>query len=220
MGRRGQGAVPRVGGLGPSALVAARSAPQDGAMTAATEFEDALSGLRATGASVAATEVVHALDRHGREEAELLTRYERYVEQTGSPVARYLVRLIVDEERRHHRMLEELANTIAWGHFGDDDRIELPSPPVRRSGSDRALRAETRALLRHERQDRRQLRRLGRRLRTYGDVPLWNLLIELMKYDTEKHVSILRFIEKDDRGRPRNGFWTRTTARARRLWAA
>lgn len=208
----------RAEGLGPSTLFARRFALHDDCVTAATEFEDALSGLRATGASVAATEVVHALDRHGREEAELLTRYEQYVEQTGSPVARYLVRLIVDEERRHHRMLEELANTIAWGHFGDEGRVELPNQPPRWRGPDRTLRAETRALLRHERRDRRQLRSLGRRLRTYGDVPLWNLLIELMRLDTEKHVSILSFIEKNDRKQWRNGPWTRTKVRVRRLW--
>jgi hypothetical protein len=187
-------------------------------MTTATEFEDAISGLRATGASVGTTEIVYALDRHGREEAELLDRYERYVERNGSPVAKYLVRLILEEERRHHRMLEELANTIAWSHLGEEGRAELPEPPRERGVPDRRLGAETRSLLRHERKDRRQLGRLGRRLRSYGDVPLWSLLIELMRLDTEKHVSILTFIDKENRHRRVNGMWTRAKARTRRIW--
>lgn len=85
----------------------------DEAGTSTAGFEEAKLGLHATRASVSAFEVVETLDRHGREEAYLLARYEHYVERTGSPVSKYLVRMIMDEERRHHRMLEELANTIA-----------------------------------------------------------------------------------------------------------
>jgi len=79
-----------------------------------TRFEQAFQGLRTTGASVSTHEVVEALDRHGGEEAELLERYQRFVEEAESPAARYLVQLILDDEQRHHRVLEELANSIAW----------------------------------------------------------------------------------------------------------
>jgi hypothetical protein len=182
----------------------------------ATEFDEAISGLRATGASASASEIVRALDRHGREESELLDRYERFVEKSESPVAKYLVGLIADEERRHHRMLEELANTIAWGHFGDRHSGTLPTGPAG-SGPDPELQAETRALLRHERQDRRHLRRLGRRIRGYGDVPLWRILIGLMLLDTEKHISILRDIEKENR-RLAGGRGARARYRWRSLW--
>jgi hypothetical protein len=163
-----------------------------------SEFEDAIAGLRATGASVSATEVVKAIDRHGKEESELLTRYERFAEHSASPVAQYLVRLILDEERRHHRILEELANTIAWGSLGDPTLPELPIVPLR-SSYDREFCTETRALLRQELRDRKQLRQLRRRLRSYGDAPFWGLLVELMGSDTEKHISILRFLQKDNR---------------------
>ncbi len=163
------------------------------------EFQEAMSGLRATGASTSATEVVRVLDRHGREEGELLSRYEQFLERTDSPVSGYLIRLVLDEERRHHRMLGELANTIAWGHLGDHGRAELPHEGSTHGAPDRELWMETRSLLRHERRDRRQLRALKRRVRRYGDVPLWQLLIDLMRRDTEKHVTILRFIERENR---------------------
>ncbi len=189
----------------------------DGGMTT-TEFEQAKLGLRATRASGSAIEVVEALDRHGREEAELLARYEQYVARSGSPVSKYLVGLVMDEERRHHQMLEELANTIAWGHLGDQ-ALQLPLEAGGRARPDRVLRAETRSLLRHERRDRRQIRALGRRLRRYGDEALWGLLIELMRLDTEKHVSILRFIERDNRPGRLDGLW-RTSARLRRVWSS
>jgi hypothetical protein len=183
-----------------------------------TEFEDAKEGLRATGASVSAIEVVEALDRHGREERELLERYGQYVERSGSSVSTYLVGLIMEEESRHHRMLEEMANTIAWGDLDNAQHRTLPRGGIRSTTPDRGLRSETRSLIRHERRDLRQIRTLGRRLRRYGDVPLWTLLIELMRLDTEKHVSILQFIEKDNRPRRLHRLWARTSARIRRAW--
>jgi len=157
-----------------------------------TRFEQAFQGLRTSGASVFTHEIVEAVDRHGRDEAELLERYQRFVEEAESPAARYLVQLILDDEQRHHRVLEELANTIAWGWTkGVPEEVV---PVFSRDCEDAALRAETRALLGHELRDRTQLRRLRRRLRSYGDAPLWGLLVNLMRADTEKHIDILRFI--------------------------
>ena len=199
--------------LGGLTLFPSMANAHHGCMETETEFEAAMAGLRATGASAAATEVVKALDRHGREEGEILARYERFVEDADSPVAQYLVRLIVDEERRHHRMLEELANTIAWGYLGDEDQPTVPHVPLH-ADYNREFRAETRALLHHELVDRKQLRHLERKVRRFGDVPMWQLLIELLRRDTEKHISILRFIQNDNRRHGMRG----TLARARVRW--
>ena len=169
------------------------------AVLVATRFEKAFQGLRTTGASVSTHEVVEALNRHGREEAELLERYQRFVEEAESPAARYLVQLILDDEQRHHRVLEELANTIAWGWTKGVPEEVVPVFP--RDGEDGALRAETRALLGHELRDRTQLRRLRKRLRSYNDAPVWGLLVDLMRSDTEKHIDILRFILRITSGR-------------------
>lgn len=180
------------------------------------EFEGAIAGLRATGASEYTTEVVKAIDRHGQEESELLARYERFAERPESPVAQYLVRLILDEERRHHRILEELANTIAWEPVGDGAGPSLPIASTR-SGYDGEFLAETRDLLRQELRDRKELLRLQRRLRSYGDVHFWGLLIELMRLDTEKHISILRFLKNDNRTGGVSGVLRRARVRFRVL---
>ncbi len=167
-----------------------------------TKFEKALEGLRTTRASVSTREVVEALNRHGREEAELLERYQRFVDEAESPAARYLVQLILDDEKRHHRVLEELANTIAWGWTkGVPDEI-VPVFPT--DGNEGAVRAETRAFLGHELRDRIHLKRLRRRLRSYGDAPVWALLVDMMQSDTEKHIDILRFILRNTSRRRRS----------------
>jgi len=157
------------------------------------EFRDAMEGLQATAASLSVYEVVEALDRHGREEGELLERYRRFVDESESPAARYLVRLILEDEERHHRVLEDLANTIAWGFVKGTPEQVVPHFATK-SGGNETLRSETQALLGHELRDRTQLRKLRRRLRTYGDVAMWELLIDLMRLDTDKHIRILRLI--------------------------
>jgi bacterioferritin (cytochrome b1) len=158
-----------------------------------SEFLDAIEGLRATAASPSAYEVVEALDRHGREEGELLERYRRFVDQSESPAVRYLVRLILEDEERHHRLLEDLANTIAWGGVKEAPEQVVPHFPTKYR-IDAALRSETQALLGHELRDRTQLRKLRRRLRSHGDVTMWELLIDIMRLDTDKHIRILRLI--------------------------
>jgi len=158
-----------------------------------TEFQDAIRGLRATGANHSTRAVVEALDRHGREEADLLDHYQRFVDESESPGVRYLVGLIVEDEQRHHRVLEDLANTIAWESVKESPEQVVPSIPYRFRG-DAAFRSETQTLLRHELRDRTQLRKLRRRLRTHGDVGSWDLLIDLMRSDTAKHIRILRFL--------------------------
>jgi len=158
-----------------------------------TEFRDAIEGLHATRASPSEYEIVEALDRHGREEGELLERYRRFVDESESPAAQYLVKLILEDEKRHHRVLEDLANTIAWGWVKESPEQVVPHFPAK-SGGDETLRSETQALLGHELRDRTQLRRLRRRLSTYGDVAMWELLVDLMRLDTDKHIRILRLI--------------------------
>jgi hypothetical protein len=48
----------------------------------------------------------------------------------------------------------------------------------------------------NEEQDRRELKRLRRQLRDVKDTTLWDLLVELMERDTERHIAILRFVSK------------------------
>src|ERR1035441_10750529 len=134
----------------------------NGALSVETEFRDAIEGLHATAASPSAHEVVEALDRHGREEGELLERYKRFVDESASPAVRYLVRLVLEDEQRHHRVLEDLANTIAWGSVKGAPEQVVPYFPWK-NRCDEDLRSETQALLEHELRDRRsEERRVGK----------------------------------------------------------
>lgn len=158
-------------------------------------FETAMEGLEQMGASVGERELVEMLRRHGEEEGVLLQRYERYATEASSPAVRYLVGLLLEDETRHHRLLVELANAIAWGWSANSP---VPATPgiYEDSGQDDRLAAETNELLAFEEQDEKELRRLRNQLRDYRDTTMWSLVVETMLADTQKHAHILRFIAR------------------------
>jgi len=169
---------------------------QSEAATRDDPFESASRGLREAGASADERDLVEWITSHGRQEGALVERYERLAHESTSSATRYLVRLIIEDERRHHQTLAEIAEAIAWG------TLTNPGPAVPRSGpgdvdGDAEFSAQTRALLESEKRDRAELRRLRRRLRSYTGT-LWPLLVDLMLLDTEKHTRILEFVAGRD----------------------
>lgn len=156
-------------------------------------FDTARAGLRATGASVEIRDLVDLLSRHGAEEGRVLAEYERLAEEAEDRAVRYLVRLILDDERRHHALLAEMATGMAWETA---EVPGVPSTPPLPLHLDEELLDVSRRLLRIEEADRHELRALRKRLRTYADTTLWGLLVDLMLLDTEKHATVLRFLER------------------------
>lgn len=160
-------------------------------------FDNARRGLEAVGASVRDRELVELLIRHGQEEGQILDRYNRFVTEAHSAAARYLVQLIIADEERHHRVMVELANAVAWGWSELSPQPAVPDLPVStRAASD--LVAETHRLLAAEKQDRKELQKLHKEFAAYSEYTLWDLLVDVMLLDTEKHMHILSFIEKHD----------------------
>jgi len=150
-----------------------------------------------TGASVDTRNLVDLVVRHGAEEGEVLAAYEEAA-GAADPGVRYLIDLILEDERRHHALLAELANSMAWGTTPDSVERSTPGLP---GGIDGELLRLTRRLLKAERADGRSLRRIRRRLRPFADTTLWALVIDMMILDTKKHATILRFLERHSRTR-------------------
>lgn len=156
-------------------------------------FETALRGLRMTGASVDTRDLVELIVRHGVEEGELLATYERLANASDNEMVAYVIGMILEDERRHHRMLAEVANAAAWARSPDaPDTVTPPLLP----GIDGELLAQTRKLLAAEQADYRELRRIRRKLHPFADTTLWGLIIDVMLLDTKKHATMLRFLEK------------------------
>ncbi len=131
-------------------------------------------------------------EEHGRSEGALLESYREISERpTVDPAVRYLVRLILDDEERHHRVFEEMANEIR--SFVWELPVE-PRLPMMGTRSDPELLAATKRLLAFEKRDAKELRRLRKQLRDSTESSLDPLMVDLMLLDTAKHIAILEHI--------------------------
>jgi len=135
--------------------------------------------------------VLSTLRAHDERERAILASYRHLVDESTDDGIRYLGRLIMDDEERHHEVIREMANRVeSWMQ---DVRVE-PSTPSLSPQVDPDLLEETRRLIALERQDAKELRLLQKELRYAPPTSLLPLLVKLMLHDTARHIEILRFI--------------------------
>lgn len=133
------------------------------------------------------------LTEHVSSEADLLASYRELADSPDTPAAaRYLIRMVVEDEERHHRLFHEMTTALGNGFGWSHDSQAVPElvhgqPP-------RALEEVTARFLAAERADKKQLRALRKELRPFRDTSLWDLLVELMEYDTAKHIRVFTFL--------------------------
>lgn len=152
-----------------------------------------LSTTPPSGLSVIEEGLYRHLIEHVSSEAELIAAYRERAEAPDTPeAARYLIRLVIEDEERHHRVLHEIVTAIGNGIVWRNDPEAVPN--LLYGPTDRALAEVTRSFLAAERADQKQLRALRKELRPFRDTSLWALLVELMEHDTAKHIRILTFI--------------------------
>jgi rubrerythrin len=154
------------------------------------------------GASVIEERLFRYFNQHVAEEQDLIDAYSTLADQTDSKAFAYLARIIVDDEAKHHRLFGELVNAVrAEVEFRD---VGPQVPPLGGWGSEpQAVLAATENLLRRERDDARQLKRLEKEMRDLRDTTLWTLLVKVMEADTDKHIRILEFIRDRVKHLPR-----------------
>jgi len=146
------------------------------------------------GASVWEQELYDYICNHGAREGAMLAEYQQIAEdESTSPAFRYLAQMILADEHRHHALFDDLATTIRQtAEFRDED---MPIPSLAGLRRDRDRIADiTERLLKSERDDSRSLDDLRKKLKDVRDTTLWDLLVEIMQHDTDKHIKILRFV--------------------------
>ena len=136
-------------------------------------------------------ELLKTLTTHGVREGVGLDAYRRLIEESTDEGVKYLGKLILEEEDRHHHVIAEMANRISSWDQGID--IE-PNTPAITPRVDRKLLEATHELTTLERQDAKALGDLKHELRDTPPTSLLPLLVTLMLHDTAKHIEILQFI--------------------------
>ena len=157
------------------------------------------------GASAWELDLWNHLTSHVEAERGLLDEYSTVAEQSRSKAFRYLVKLLIEDEIRHHRIFTELAESLkAEAEMSGGEPIIPDMDFVQ--GDRAAVLAATKKLIESEEQDAHELQRLQRELRDVKDTTLWSLLVDLMQRDTQKHIAILHFVRKNARLRTPSQF--------------
>jgi rubrerythrin len=155
---------------------------------------------RIPNASVVEQELYDHVAAHGKNEGEVLEAYAELAEHTDSPAFAFLARLILEDERRHHQMLDALAESIRNTAELTGRPSPIPDLALFNADRDRIL-VETERFLALEKEDDKHLDRLARDLKDVRDTTLWELVVRMMQADNAKHRRILEFI----RARAREG---------------
>jgi rubrerythrin len=142
-----------------------------------------------------AQELVHFLTSHEARENETLAGYRHLAETLPTPELRYIARLILSDEERHHQIFEDLGQTVSA--FNGLKALGMPIPVV--SGiTDASLRQDTLERLERfidqEERERADLDRLDNALLPSRSQTLWSELVKIMREDTERHLHLLRFM--------------------------
>ena len=135
------------------------------------------------------------IGEHIATEAKASAAYDAFAE-VEDPQIKYLAALIAADEHRHHQMLSDIAGALQAEVGG-----RLDGPPIARTVDliperAAALLEKTRELLAIEESDVGELKKLHRDVHEAPDETIWPLLIEIMELDTEKHIRILKGIER------------------------
>ncbi len=135
------------------------------------------------------------LTTHAQIEGEMLSGYVQAAERTDSKALAYVIGLLAEDERRHHRQFADLAASLkVQAELSSDDPV-VPYLDFHHADTDVVLEL-TRRLIDNEERDAVELKRLRKELRDFEDTTLWSLLVETMQLDTAKHLTMLKFVEQ------------------------
>ncbi len=130
---------------------------------------------RLTGATRWAKKATRLVDEHLSQERAVVESYERFADKDLPDLPRYLIRLVVEDEKRHHQVMAELARSLREINGSPGPGSFLPrategAPPP-------GLLEESERFLEIERADAKELGRLLKAMRVKPDHRLLDLLL-------------------------------------------
>jgi hypothetical protein len=140
--------------------------------------------------------LLDAVERHAQAESDALEQYEYLGNASGDPVIALVMRLILEDEERHHGLLKRieasLRDALDWTHSPNALPTDERKPP---SASPTELAKLTRELINEEHTGARHIRDLANKEKGI-EGGLHSLLLEMMAMDSEKHARMLQFVQE------------------------
>jgi rubrerythrin len=147
--------------------------------------------------------LLHAVDVHAAAEAGALGQYEYLAEASGDAVIALVMRLILDDEVRHHGLLRRMATTLRDGLEWTRSGAALPKAGPSQEPVPGSFVTLARALVEEERTGARALRRLAEQEKDING-GLDSLLLNMMAMDSDKHARLLQFVQRRLEARAQN----------------
>ncbi|MFP3906766.1 MAG: hypothetical protein ACLFWR_07020 [Acidimicrobiales bacterium] len=152
------------------------------------------------GASVFDKRLYDHVSSHVVNEVGALKEYEALAASTESNAFRFLAQMILEDERKHHRLLADLAQTIkATSEWSPREPTPLPFLDLHKDRE--AILAATEKLIAIEKEDQEELKKLAKEVKDLKDTTVWDLVLKIMEADNAKHQMILKFV-RDHAKRP------------------
>lgn len=132
------------------------------------------------------------LGTHIQSERESLDAYQDLESRTDGTLVGYLIAMIIQDERNHHRLLSDMRDALMSGFLEPS-----PNPLTHELEDDETqatLREITERMLSVERHDLKELREMRSDLSSVADTKPWVALVDVMEADTQKHIKLLSFI--------------------------
>jgi hypothetical protein len=145
--------------------------------------------------------LVEAVDRHAQAESDALEQYEYLARASGDPIIALVMRLILEDEVRHHGLLRRIEASLRDALNWTQSPNALPSDtPKEPEASPAELARLAKELIEEEHSGARYIRDLAQKEKGI-DGGLHSLLLEMMAMDSEKHARLLQFVEARLRNR-------------------
>jgi hypothetical protein len=138
--------------------------------------------------------LLSTVEHHASAEADALVQYEQLAESSGDPVIALVMRLILDDEQRHHGLLKRIEASLRDALYWSHSPAALPSAPTTDQPLHADLAAVARRLVAEEHAGARTMRELAEQEKGIGG-GLHSLLLEMMAMDSEKHARLLHFVQ-------------------------
>jgi rubrerythrin len=137
--------------------------------------------------------LVQAIETHISEEDASVEAYRQLGSETRDLVVATLMRLLVADEERHHRMFQEIARTLRDRLDWNDDTLASTSASGTAADSDIEWLRRVHTFEEVEHRGAGALRELAHRAHMERE-PLACQLLEAMAMDSDKHAQLLKFV--------------------------
>ena len=140
-------------------------------------------------------QMLNCFAAHEREERKFLDGYRDIADRHENPLVRFLLQMIMSDEEKHHAIVHTITATLSADFVWLRARETLPKLGRISAEEKEALIKLTTEFIQTEKDGIKTYRAL---LKPSGDYygGLLVLLIQTIIHDSEKHLMILRFIDK------------------------